>query len=378
MSTFISRIDERGTGFRLAVKDCIDVAGVITTDGSPAVAATATVPRVDAVCVQRARGAGARIVGKANLHELCYGGTGVNEHYGTPVNPLDPRRVPGGSSSGSAVAVATGEADVALGTDTSGSIRIPAAACGVVGLRPTGGLVPRDGVLPLAPTFDVVGTMARTVAEAAEAMRWLAPGFVLGRPARTLVRLRPDVDVDPAIDAAVDRALASVDIATIDVPLPGWSAANAHVDLITEAEAARLWARLLDASPSVSASIADGLRFGASVQERELAEARDHVRTWETELLRLLRPGVVLALPTLAQEPALLSDAEGARLGQLCAAVSLPGLCSLALPVPSADAIASLQLVAAAHAEPMLLATAAQLEAGSTRRAAPHPADRRH
>src|SRR5690606_6083752 len=113
----------RPDGLRVAVKDCIDVAGSITTAGSPSVAASARPADHDAPCLEGFRDAGARLVGKANLHELCFGGTGVNPHHGTPRNPIDPRRIPGGSSSGSAVAVATGQVDVGLGTDTAGSIR---------------------------------------------------------------------------------------------------------------------------------------------------------------------------------------------------------------------------------------------------------------
>ena len=106
--------------------------------------------------------------------------TGVNPWYGTPVNPLDPRLVPGGSSSGSAVAVATGEADVAYGTDTGGSVRIPSACCGTAGLKTTWGRVPLDGVWPLSPSFDTVGPMARDVAGLVLGMELLEPGFVVG------------------------------------------------------------------------------------------------------------------------------------------------------------------------------------------------------
>lgn len=144
----------------MAVKDCIDLAGTVTTAGSPAVAATALPAEVDAACLAGLRTVGTRFVGKANLHELCFGSTGVNPHYGTPVNPIDGRRIPGGSSSGSAVAVATWEADIGIGTDTAGSLRNPAAACGVVALKPTFGVVPVAGVRPLAPSLDTVGVLA--------------------------------------------------------------------------------------------------------------------------------------------------------------------------------------------------------------------------
>ena len=130
MSTWVVRVngeaDGHGSGPRLAVKDCIDVAGLPTTAGCPVVAEMAEPAEADAAVVASAREGGARIVGKTGLTELCWSASGINHWAGTPVNPRDPRRLPGGSSSGSAVAVATGEADVALGTDTGGSVRVPA------------------------------------------------------------------------------------------------------------------------------------------------------------------------------------------------------------------------------------------------------------
>src|SRR5438477_238731 len=133
----------------------------------------------------------ARIVGKANLHELAYGVSGVNGWFGTPVNPLDPGLVPGGSSSGSAVAVATDVADVALGSDTGGSVRIPAACCGITGLKTTHGRISLEGVWPLAPSLDTIGPLARDVAGLTLGMQLLEPGFTpAAAPARRIGRLR--------------------------------------------------------------------------------------------------------------------------------------------------------------------------------------------
>ena len=148
MTTFITRYETSGPGVRLAVKDLIDMVGEPTTAGCRAVAARAAPASRDALCLAGARADGARIVGRTNLHELALGVTGVNPWYGTPVNPLDPARVPGGSSSGSAVAVATGEADVAYGSDTGGSVRIPSACCGTAGLKTTWGRIPLEGCGP--------------------------------------------------------------------------------------------------------------------------------------------------------------------------------------------------------------------------------------
>src|SRR5690349_3518190 len=163
-STFITELDAQGSGPRVAVKDIIDVAGVPTTCGSRAVERTAAPAARDAACLAGVRAADARIVGKANLHELAMLPIGTNPWFGTPVNPLDPDLVPGGSSSGSAVAVATDEADVAIGSDTGGSVRVPSACCGTVGLKTTHGRISLEGVWPLAPSLDTVGPMALSVA----------------------------------------------------------------------------------------------------------------------------------------------------------------------------------------------------------------------
>src|SRR5580693_6385982 len=221
-----------GSGIRLAVKDLIDVAGVPTTAGSRALAATAVAAERDAPCLAGARAAGARIVGKANLHELALGASGVNEYFGTPVNPLDPGLVPGGSSSGSAVAVA-------YGSDTGGSVRVPAAFCGITGLKTTHGRIPLDGVWPLAPSMDTIGPMARDVAGVAAGLALLEPGFSADVAAAARVgRIRPGrFVVDPVIDAAVDAALARCGVEVIDVELPGWDLAGRTSDVIIDAEA---------------------------------------------------------------------------------------------------------------------------------------------
>src|SRR5271155_5659109 len=179
MATFITRYDTSGPGVRLAVKDLIDMEGEITTAGSAVVAEEAVPAPRDAACLVGARAAGARIVGRTNLHELALGVTGISPWSGTPVNPLDPTRVPGGSSSGSAVAVATDEADVAYGSDTGGSIRIPAACCGIAGLKTTWGRISLEGVRPLAPSLDTVGPLAADVDGLSAGMALLEPGFTV-------------------------------------------------------------------------------------------------------------------------------------------------------------------------------------------------------
>jgi aspartyl-tRNA(Asn)/glutamyl-tRNA(Gln) amidotransferase subunit A len=172
---FLARPEEPREGITLAVKDLLDTAGLTTTYGSALF--TEHVPAATADAVSRAEAAGYATIGKTNLHEFAYGTTSENEHFGTVPNPVAPGRIAGGSSGGSAAALAAGLAEAALGTDSGGSIRIPAACCGVVGFKPTYDLVPTAGCFPLAPSFDHVGPMARTVEGCTALLEALVPDF---------------------------------------------------------------------------------------------------------------------------------------------------------------------------------------------------------
>jgi aspartyl-tRNA(Asn)/glutamyl-tRNA(Gln) amidotransferase subunit A len=169
--------EEVGEGIRLGVKDLFDTAGLVTTYGSAIF--RDHVPERTADAVTLLEEAGYVVVAKTNLHEFAYGITSDNPHFGTVLNPLDTSRIPGGSSGGSAAALATGLCDAALGTDSAGSIRIPAACCGVVGFKPTHGLVSMEGCWPLAPSYDTGGPMARDVAGCVAMMDALTPGFAV-------------------------------------------------------------------------------------------------------------------------------------------------------------------------------------------------------
>ena len=175
MTIFLARPDPPAAGIRLAVKDLFDTAGLETTYGSAIFAGH--VPTQTAAAVRLLEDAGYANVGKTNLHEFAYGTTSENPHFGDVPNPRFPGRVAGGSSGGSAAAVAAGLADAALGTDSAGSIRIPAACCGVVGHKPTHGLVPLDGCWPLAASFDTAGPIAADVDTCRRMLQLLAPGF---------------------------------------------------------------------------------------------------------------------------------------------------------------------------------------------------------
>jgi len=182
LNAFISVSSEEGSGTVVAVKDLVDVAGMVTTAGGvilPREPATE-----DAPVIKRLRQAGCVIVGKANLHEFAYGVTSVNPHYGAVRNPHDIERVAGGSSGGSAVAVAAGMCDWAVGSDTGGSIRIPASFCGVVGFKPALGSVDVTGVIPLSPSLDTLGPLASDVMGAARAYSMMSGEAMPREPLR--------------------------------------------------------------------------------------------------------------------------------------------------------------------------------------------------
>jgi aspartyl-tRNA(Asn)/glutamyl-tRNA(Gln) amidotransferase subunit A len=170
---FLARPDAVRSGIPLAVKDLFDTAGLVTTYGSSLF--VDHVPTETAEAVARLEAAGYANVGKTNLHEFAYGVSSQNPHFGTVPNPRAPGRLAGGSSGGSAAALAAGLADAALGSDSGGSIRIPAAWCGIVGFKPSFGLVPLDGCFPLAPSFDHAGPMARSVADCEAMLLALMP-----------------------------------------------------------------------------------------------------------------------------------------------------------------------------------------------------------
>lgn len=161
-------------GVIVSIKDLFDVAGEITRAGSKVLAEEGMPAAADAIVVRRLRAAGAVIVGKTNMSEFAFTAIGVNPHFGTPGNPADRSRVPGGSSSGAAVAVADGMCDIAIGSDTGGSVRMPAALCGIVGFKPSRQRVPTDGAFPLSYSFDSIGPLARSVADCAKADAILA------------------------------------------------------------------------------------------------------------------------------------------------------------------------------------------------------------
>jgi aspartyl-tRNA(Asn)/glutamyl-tRNA(Gln) amidotransferase subunit A len=263
-NAFLHLEPREGAGPTVGVKDVIDVAGMPTTAASRILR---RVPEQDAECVARLRAAGARIVGKQNTHEFAYGALTTSPHFGPALNPWNTDHVCGGSSGGSGAAVAAGLVDVSIGTDTAGSVRIPAAFCGVTGIKPTTGLVPTGGMFPTSWTFDTIGPLARTAEECAWALEVMA-----GRP----IELREPGDLrvgvveslfaraDPRVAAACEEALRDLPgrHEPVEIPLHDEITTILQLVLLPEATAAHLhWlrTRLADYGPDVRARLLAGL-----------------------------------------------------------------------------------------------------------------------
>lgn len=368
MSTYITRFADSGTGIAVAVKDLIDMAGVVTTAGCRALADHGAPAERDAPLLREIRRREAVgevwIVGKTNLHELAYGTTGANPWWGTSLNPKYPALYPGGSSSGSATAVAAGEAVVALGSDTGGSVRIPAACCGIAGLKTTWGRVPLTGVWPLAPSLDTVGPMAADVAGLILGMQLLEPEFATGDASGvTIGRVRPDFDVNPLVDAAVDRALAAFGADVEPVELPMWRAAWEAGDVVLSAEAWRADSPLLAAHPDgIGEMTAQRIVGGEHIDMTAEVAARRTQLTWQHELQNVMTDVHVLAMPVLADLPPSL-DTQPVGLNRLTLPVNLAGLPALSLPIGEVDdRPVAIQLIAPAYGEELLLSLAAEFE----------------
>lgn len=370
MSTFITRLEATGRGPRLAVKDIIDMAGLPTTAGSRALARTAVPAERDAACLAGARAADARMVGKTNLHELAMLPLGTNPWFGTPVNPLNPALIPGGSSSGSATAVAYDEADVAYGSDTGGSVRIPAACCGIAGLKTTYGRISLEGVWPLAPSLDTIGPMATTIGGLVTGMQLLEPGFrPAGSPARRIGRLRSTGL--PEIEKAIDAALRQTELEVVELDWDGFETgancfAGTYFEEVWQTDHQLAAAHPEDVGGDVAEMLATADLFRPSTDEM-----RAPLPTWRRSLLDLFEQVELLALPTLPVFPPRIDEVGGDAMMQVVLDITrhvslfnAAGVPCSAQPVPASGSAlpASLQLVGPPNGEELVLATAALVE----------------
>lgn len=353
-----------GDGLRVAVKDSLDIAGYPTRGGSAALADAPPAAR-HADVVQAVLDAGCRIIGKANMHELAYGVTGVNGWTGTPVNPLYPGHVPGGSSSGSAAAVAAGLCDFALGTDTGGSIRTPAACCGVFGLKPTFGRVSRQGVMPAQSSLDCVGPFARDMDMLIEAMGLIVPDF---GPLPSIEGVRIGAVPVQALDEvqfAVDAALAAADFPLQTLPLPGMRAAYDAGLTVINRETWNACQHLL-ASGKVGADIAGRLEAAGATTDEALAAAEACRVAFTAEVDAALAQCPILAMPTMPDYPLLTADAADTRavigMTAFVRPFNLTGHPALSIPLVGASKLpVGLQLIAAKGADELLCAVAREL-----------------
>lgn len=361
MTVFITQLNMGGRGPSVGIKDSIDVAGVPTKAGSRALDDVAPATE-NAAVVDRLLQAGYRIVGKTNMHELAFGTTGINAWTGTPVNHRYPDYVPGGSSSGSAVAVAAGLANVTLGTDTGGSIRIPAACCGVYGFKPSFGRVSRNGIMPAQTTLDCVGPFADDIDSLIECMQAIDPTFGALPDISSVSIGLLDIDAEAPIRAAVEAAVNASGLRSAHLHLSEFVPAYHAGLVIINAET---WAACKDivSTGLVGEDVAQRLRNASRTTAADI-EAAERVRTaFTAQVDAALEEHAVLALPTMADAPPLVADAADTsklvRMTSLVRPFNLSGHPAIAIPLPGSSPFPmSLQLVAAKGDDELLCAVA--------------------
>ena len=361
---FLARPEQPAEGIRLAVKDLFDTAGLTTTYGSAIFADH--VPATTAAAVRRLEEHGYANVGKTNLHEFAYGTTSENPHFGTVPNPIAPGRVAGGSSGGSAAALAAGLADAALGSDTGGSIRIPAACCGVAGFKPTWGLVPLEGCFPLAPSLDHGGPMAPSVEGCTAMLEALVPGFeraTLDALADVRIGVAWTEQAEPLVRARVEEAAALFpDRQPIEPPL-GEAARTVFMREVADVHR-ELYAENADL---YGANVAAKLELCLAVTDAEYAAGIRARETYRGQMAELYAEVDLIVTPTLPfVAPAAGQDERELRGGLtlLTWPFNVLGAPALALPCgPAEDGLpASVQIAGPPGADALVLGVGALLE----------------
>lgn len=353
-SPALSRPLALGTGsLRVAVKECIAIAGLPTRCGSAAFE-DSPAQVVHARVVEALLDSDCMIVGTANMHELAFGVTGVNTFLGTPVNPNWPTRIPGGSSSGSAALVASAECDFTIGTDTGGSVRMPACCCGVFGLKPTFGRIDRAGVLPAESSLDCVGPFAASAGMLTRAMACIDPTFRRADASGPFALVR--IDVEAAVDVA-DAFFAALDgIAVRSTTLPGMQAAYEAGLVVINTEAARAYGALARSGAVIDETVRSRILQAMEAFSIEVLESAEAVReSFRAEVDRALDGADALVLPTMPVVPPTLEEARDMRalipLTALVRPFNLSGHPALTMPIRTAEGLPSGLQIVGRHGE---------------------------
>ena len=363
---FITMTDEEGGGGEVvAVKDLVDVRGTPTTAGS------VLLPREpkanDAPLVRNLRRRGCAVIGKTNLHEWAFGSTNINQHYGTVRNPRDPTRIAGGSSGGSAAAVAAGVCDWAVGSDTGGSIRIPAGLCGVVGFKPTLNLIDTTGVVPLSISLDTIGSLAPDVATAARAVTTMAgveDWAGIGSGARANLILAVPANWVSTLDEPTQAAWELVSAGLPEVELPDLGEMQRTCLDIMFREAAAYHREWLETLPGAyAADVLARLQTAAKVTEAAYLRAVDERRRFQAEVARAMRGFDAILLPaTAGVAPAIGNDVDTQPLVRFTRPFNLTGQPVFSLPAPAPGLPVGIQVVGHFGRDAELAAVAARLE----------------
>ncbi len=376
LNLFIAMTDEDGDGEVVAVKDLIDVRGTPTTGGGRLLP---TDPKSeDAPLIRNLRRHGCVMIGKTNLHEWAFGATSMNRHYGAVHNPRDPSRVAGGSSGGSAGAVAAGACDWAIGSDTGGSVRIPAGLCGIVGFKPTYGSIDTSGVVPLSFSLDTIGSLAPDVATAARAVAMMA-GFgdwdvISPLPAERL-RLAVPAGWVHGLDTATQSAWDMVAAGLPEVELPSLDAMQrAGLDIMLS-EAAAYHKPWMDARPDdYGPDVLARLRAALDVTGADYVRALGDQKWMRAAVMKSMRGLDAILLPSTASvAPLIANDVDAQPLVRFTRPFNLTGQPVFSLPAPVEGLPVGVQVIGHLGRDIELAAVAAGLER-AWRRAPQHHA----
>lgn len=327
-----------------AVKDNIDISGYVSRAGSAALINEAPADK-HADVVENLLASNTTLIGKLNMHELAFGMTGVNQHFGTPINPLFPDYITGGSSSGCAVVVANHSVDFSIGTDTGGSIRVPAACCGVYGLKPTFGRLSRRGISPAHSSLDCVGPMATSASMLISAMQRIDKTFKTQSSQGQIKLGYIDVTANDAIKTQLDKALDKEFISVIRNAshrlLPSLTQAFDAAMLLINAEMWQSFGYLAE-HQQLGADIAQRLKAAKNIEDNLLAAA-EHVRAIFTHEVDMALKNVdALVLPTLAQFPLSRADALAGKndlnISSLTRPFNLSGHPAISIPISNGSA----------------------------------------